>query len=193
MKHAQFVPNSSRFTFAPRLGPPGATAEGSDVALYAIGLLGFGQLSVGDEWESPARTITEADVVHFAALTGDFNPIHVDHESARKTPFGRPIAHGLLVLSYAAGLTSAAPRVDTIAFLGIKEWIFHLPVFFGDTIRVRSRVEALEPRAKGRRGVVTWHRRIVNQSGEIVQEGRTQTLVHARPSRGGPAAAGSGD
>jgi acyl dehydratase len=154
------------------------------VALRAVELLGFDDLAVGDEWESPARTVTEADVVHFAALTGDFNPIHVDHEAARETPFRRPIAHGLLCLSYAAGLTSAAPRVDTMAFLGILGWAFHKPVFFGDTIRVLSRVEALEPRSRGRRGVVTWHRRIVNQAGEVVQEGRTQTLVRSRSARG---------
>jgi 3-hydroxybutyryl-CoA dehydratase len=150
------------------------------LALRSPEILGFEDLAVGDEWESLARTVTEADVVHFAALTGDFNPIHVDHASAARTPFRRPIAHGLLGLSFAAGLTSAAPRVDTMAFLGILEWTFHKPIFFGDTIRVLSRIEALEPRSRGRRGVVTWHRRIVNQSDETVQEGRTQTLVRSR-------------
>lgn len=159
------------------------------MALRSVEILGFDDLAVGDEWESPGRTVTEADVVHFAALTGDFNPIHVDRESAAKTPFGRPIAHGLLGLSFAAGLTSAAPRVDTMAFLGIVEWAFHKPIFFGDTIRVLSRVEALDPKARGRRGVVSWHRRIVNQSGEVVQEGRTQTLVR---SRSAPATPGGG-
>ena len=162
------------------------------MALRSLEILGFDDLAVGDEWESPARTVTEADVVHFAALTGDFNPIHVDHEAAGRTPFGRPIAHGLLGLAFAAGLTSSAPRVDTVAFLGILEWAFHKPIFFGDTIRVLSRIEALEPRSRGRRGVVTWHRRIVNQSGETVQEGRTQTLVRSRrePPPGPPDGAG---
>jgi 3-hydroxybutyryl-CoA dehydratase len=159
------------------------------MALHPIQILAFDELVVGDEWESPARTVTEADVAHFAALTGDFNPLHVDHEAARATPFGRPIAHGLLSLSFAAGLTSATPRVDTLAFLSIQGWTFHKPVFFGDTIRVLSRIEALEPRSNGRRGIVTWHRRIVNQSGEIVQEGRTQTLVRSRSRP----ATGSGD
>jgi 3-hydroxybutyryl-CoA dehydratase len=152
------------------------------VALRSLEVLGFGDLAVGDEWVSPARTVTEADVSHFAALTGDFNPIHVDHESARRGPFRRPVAHGLLGLSFAAGLTSISPRVDTLAFLGILEWTFHKPIFFGDTIRVLSRVEAVEPRAKGRRGVVTWHRRIVNQADAVVQEGRTQTLVRSKSS-----------
>ncbi len=149
------------------------------MALRSIEILGFDDLAVGDEWQSPARTVTEADVVQFAALTGDFNPLHVDRESAAATPFGRPIAHGLLGLSFAAGLTSTAPRVETLAFVGILEWAFLKPIFFGDTIRVLSRIEALEPRSRGRRGVVTWHRRVVNQSGEVVQEGRTQTLVRS--------------
>ncbi len=143
-------------------------------------ILGFTDLVVGDEWESPARTVTEADVSHFAALTGDFNPLHVDHEAAKKTPFRRPIAHGLLGLSFAAGLTSYSPKVDTMAFLGILEWKFHKPIFFGDTIHVRTKIIALEPKANGRRGVVTWHRQIVNQSGDVVQEGMTQTLVRTK-------------
>jgi len=152
------------------------------VAFRSIEVLGFADLAVGDEWESPSRTVTEADVTNFAAQTGDFNPLHVDHEAARRGPFRRPVAHGLLGLSFAAGLTSHAPRVDTLAFLGILGWTFHKPIHFGDTIRVFSRVEALEPRAKGRRGVVTWHRRIVNQAGHVVQDGRTQTLVRSRPT-----------
>jgi acyl dehydratase len=150
------------------------------VGLRSIETLGFKDLAVGDEWESPARTVTESDVSHFAALTGDFNALHVDHEAARKGPFRRPVAHGLLGLSFAAGLTSYSPKVDTLAFLGILSWSFHKPIFFGDTIRVLTTIEVLESRANGRRGVVTWHRRIVNQHGEVVQEGRTQTLVKSR-------------
>ncbi len=148
---------------------------------HSLPLLGFQDLTVGDEWESPRRTVTEADVVAFAGLSGDFNPLHVDHEAARAGPFGRPVAHGLLGLALASGLTSQAPRVDTLAFLGILEWRFLGPIAFGDTVRVLSRVEALEPRSRGRRGVVTWFRQIVNQHDAVVQEGRTQTLVRSRP------------
>ncbi len=142
--------------------------------------LGFDDLSLGDEWESPRRTVTEADVVNFAGISGDFNPIHVDHELAAEGPFRKPIAHGLLGLSIASGLTSNHPRVDTLAFLCILEWKFLQPIAFGDTIHVVSRVAALETRARGRRGVVTWFRRLVNQRGEALQEGTTQTLVRAR-------------
>ncbi len=145
-------------------------------------ILSFQDLAVGDEWESPRRTVTEADVVAFAGLSGDFNPLHVDQEAARQGPFGRPVAHGLLGLAIASGLASHAPRVDTLAFLAILEWKFLEPVAFGDTIHVVTRVSALESRARGRRGVVTWHRRLLNQEGKTVQEGRTQTLVRGRAS-----------
>jgi 3-hydroxybutyryl-CoA dehydratase len=150
------------------------------VARREVPLLRFDDLAVGDEWESPGRTITEADVVGFAGISGDFNPLHVDREAARRGPFGKPVAHGLLGLAIASGLTGAAPRVDTLAFIAILEWKFLNPISFGETIRVISRVEALEPRSRGRRGLVTWHRRIVDPQGMALQEGRTQTLVRGR-------------
>ena len=74
------------------------------------------------------------------------------------------MAHGILGLAIATGLISHAPRVDTMAFLAILEWRFLLPIVFGDTIKVISRIEALEPQARGRRGIVTWHRHILNQN-----------------------------
>lgn len=144
------------------------------------GPLRIDDLAVGDTWESAGRTVTQAEISWFAGLSGDFNPVHVDHEAAREGPFGRPVAHGLLGLSIASGLGTNAPRVDTLAFLKILEWSFVAPIVPGDTIRVVTRVEAIEPRARGRRGVVTWQRRVLNQRGEVVQEGRTQTLVRGR-------------
>jgi 3-hydroxybutyryl-CoA dehydratase len=144
---------------------------------HSWSILSFDDLVVGDEWESPRRTVTETDVVLFAGLSGDFNPLHVDHSAAEGNPFGRPVAHGLLGLAIASGLMSQAPRIDTLAFLAILEWTFHRPILFGDTIHALSKVEALRPHASGRRGVVTWHRRILNQNEHCVQEGRTQTLV----------------
>jgi acyl dehydratase len=137
-------------------------------------------LAVGDEWESQCRTITESDVVAFAGLSGDYNPLHVDHEFARKTVFNRPIAHGLLGMAIGSGLASHAPRVETLALIGILEWKFLEPIFFGDTLHVVTRVVSLEPRARGRRGVVTWRRRLINQKGIIVQEGLSQTMVGSR-------------
>jgi acyl dehydratase len=140
----------------------------------------FDDVEVGQEWESLGRTVTEADIVGFAGLSGDFNPIHIDHEFARSTPFHRPIAHGLLILSMASGLGLHSPPMRTLAFLGIREWLFKGPVFIGDTIRVRARVAEKETKARGRRGLITWCRQIVNQEAQIVQEGLTQTLVQGR-------------
>ena len=140
----------------------------------------FEDLVVGDAWVSPARTVTESDVVSFACLSGDFNAIHVDHEFAKSTPFGRPIAHGLLGIAMASGLSSQSPRVATLAFLGIHQWSFLEPLFIGDTIHVVTTVTALEPRSRGRRVVVTWHRKITNQAGRLVQEGLTRTLVQSK-------------
>jgi len=146
-------------------------------------ILTLDDLIVGDEWESPGRTVTETDVVLFAGLSGDFNPLHCNHHVSERGPFGQPIAHGLLVFAIATGLSSHSPRVDTLAFLAILEWKFLLPVVFGDTLKVISTVAALEPQARGRRGVVTWQRRIVNQHGQVVQQGRTQTMVRGRQAR----------
>jgi acyl dehydratase len=140
----------------------------------------FDDVTVGQEWQSLGRTVTETDLVNFAGLSGDFNPIHIDHEFARTTPFRRPIAHGLLVLSMSSGLSLFFPAMRTLAFLAIREWHFREPVFVGDTLRVSSKVLEKEPRARGRRGVITWQRRIVNQEGKTVQEGVTQTLVEGR-------------
>jgi acyl dehydratase len=156
------------------------------VTRHSWSVLSFDDLFVGDEWESPRRTVTQTEVVLFAGLSGDFNPIHMDHSSAERNAFGRPIAHGLLGLAIASGLMSQAPRVDTLAFLAILEWRFHHPIFPGDTIHGISRVEALEPRGNGRRGLVTWHRGIFNQDGKLVQDGRTQTIVRARSPRSLP-------
>jgi 3-hydroxybutyryl-CoA dehydratase len=161
------------------------------MARREIMVLVFDDLAVGDQWESPRRTITEADVVNFAGLSGDFNPIHMDHDLATRGPFRKPVAHGLLGLAVASGLTSNAPKVDTLAFLAILDWKFLQPIGFGDTIQVITRVAALEPRARGRRGMVTWHRRLINQDGETLQEGTTQTLVRNRlkPGESDPDAA----
>jgi 3-hydroxybutyryl-CoA dehydratase len=140
----------------------------------------FDDLQVGQHWESLGRTVTEADIVNFAGLSGDFNPIHMDHEFARTTPFRKPIAHGLLVFSIGSGLGLHAPPMRTLAVLQIRDWTFKAPVAAGDTIRVRSAVMEMESRARGRRGVVTWKREIVNQEGTLVQEGISVTLVEGK-------------
>jgi acyl dehydratase len=143
----------------------------------------FEDLFVGQSWRSFARTITETDVVNFAGMTGDYDPLHIDHHFARQTPFGRPIAHGLLGLSILAGLGIHSPRVQTAAFVSIENWRFLKPIFFGDTVHAVNEVVALESEGR-RRGRVTWKRGLVNQDGVTVQEGLLVTLVMRRTPLG---------
>src|SRR5438094_7488063 len=100
----------------------------------------FDDLSVGQEFESQGRTVTEADIVLFAGLSGDYNPIHVDHEFAKTTTFKRPIAHGMLVMSISSGLGLNAPLARILAILEFTEWHFRAPVYIGDTIRVQNEI-----------------------------------------------------
>jgi 3-hydroxybutyryl-CoA dehydratase len=148
----------------------------------------FDDVEVGQQWESLGRTVTETDIVNFAGLSGDFNPIHMDHEFARTQPYRRPLAHGLLVLSLGSGLGLFSPPMRTIAVLTIHEWKFKEPVFVGDTVRVLSKVLDKQVRGRGRRGEIKWHRQILNQERRVVQEGITVTLVEGRgPHKDEPA------
>ena len=142
---------------------------------------------VGDALEL-VRECDRYRPIYYAAVSGDFNPMHVDHEFARSTPFRRPIAHGLLVLSICSGLTIYSPPMRTIAVQAIREWLFKEPVFVGDTLRVITKVTAKESRARGRRGVITWEWQIINQDRKVVQEGVSVTIVEGRGAVKGGAA-----
>jgi acyl dehydratase len=144
----------------------------------------FDDVEIGQQWQSLSRTVTEADIVNFAGISGDFNPIHIDHEFARTTLFRKPIAHGLLVWSMGSGLGLYAPPMRTLAFMSIREWHFDGPVFAGDTVRVSSKVINKEQRSRGRRGVITWAREIRTQEDKVVQHGVTLTLVEGRGGAG---------
>jgi 3-hydroxybutyryl-CoA dehydratase len=139
----------------------------------------FEDLVPGASWTSPSRTLTEADIVNFAGMTGDFDPLHMDHEFAAETPYGRPIAHGLLGLSMMAGLSSTCPRVRTLALVSVEQWQFHHPIYVGDTLRVVTQVESARPSGR-RSGRVVWLRKLINQREECVQSGRLVTLVSSQ-------------
>lgn len=134
-------------------------------------------IQVGDRWVSPAREITAAAVAEFAQLTGDHDPLHT--EEGASSPFGEPIAHGLLGLSVLAGLSTQHPRVATLALVGIADWSFEAPVFFGDSVRVITEVERIEQHGR-RAGRVTWVRKLINQDGNVVQHGRFISLISTR-------------
>jgi acyl dehydratase len=143
----------------------------------------FDDIHVGEEYESPGRTVTETDIVLFAGLSGDYNVLHTDAEFMKRSQFGERIAHGLLGLAIQAGLfTRATPAYATLAFVGLR-WKFKNPIKIGDTIRLRAKVIAKRDTAKPDRGLITLERQVLNQRGEVVQEGETDLLVERR--RGG--------
>ena len=139
------------------------------------------EFKLGDVFESGARTITEADITAFAALSGDWNPLHCDAEFAKKTPFGQRIAHGLLGLTVASGLGDREGILEgtLIAFLGM-EWSFKAPIFIGDTIRQRRTVTEKTESKQPERGVMKWKVEILNQKNEVVQEGVRTLLMRRR-------------
>jgi acyl dehydratase len=143
----------------------------------------FEDIEVGHEYLSPGRTVTEADIVAFAGLSGDYNVLHTDAEFMRTSIFGERIAHGLLGLAIQSGLgTRAMPQpFATIAFLGLR-WRFKGPIKIGDTIKVRVRVTDKRETSKPDRGIVVLQRTVVNQRGEVVQEGDTDIMVERRRS-----------
>ena len=128
--------------------------------------------------ESPARTVTEADLVNFAGLSGDFTALHTDEEYARKTPFRRRIAHGMLVQAIATGLGVRTGIFEgTIAALADMTIHWRSPVFPGDTIQLVLEVTEIDAEPSRRSGKVTFAARILNQEGKVVSDGEWKTLM----------------
>jgi 3-hydroxybutyryl-CoA dehydratase len=138
----------------------------------------FEELEVGQNMTSRGRTITEADIVNFAGVSGDYNPIHTDADFASKTPFGQRIAHGMLGLSAATGQAYALGFMErtVIAFMGL-EWKFRAPVLIGDTITVNIEVTEKKDAKRMGGGLVTLDIKVVNQRGEVTQKGEWTVLV----------------
>ena len=144
----------------------------------------FEDFTVGEVLLTGRRTITSTDIVNYACLSGDFNDVHTNHEYARSTPFGEPIAHGPLVFAVAAGLNYASGVNDgtRLALLGIDGRRMRAPVKHGDTIHVRSTVTAKHESRQPDRGTVTFHREFVNQRGDAVQVMDVTILYKRRPA-----------
>ena len=142
----------------------------------------FEDFVVGEEWLTPRRTITETDIVMFAAMTGDHNPVHTDEEFARATPFGARILHGPAVFAITTGLEFrlGIKEGTAIAFLGMT-WDLKAPVLAGDTIHVYQRVEAVRATSNPARGIVNFWLEVRNQKGQVCQEGIWKVMFHARP------------
>jgi len=128
----------------------------------------FEDFRIGMEFTTPRRTVTEADIVNFAGLSGDFNPLHTDEEYAKNTIFKGRIAHGALTFSIMTGLWDKIGfiRESIIAFYGIDKLRFTKPVYPGDTIMVKIKVTGKEE--KDGRGLITLHNEVINQRSEVV-------------------------
>lgn len=140
--------------------------------------LHYEEYSVGASITSQGRTVTESDIVSFAMLSGDWNPLHTDAEAVKATPYGERIAHGLLVLSMATGLAERLGFMHqtVLGFMGL-EWQFRAAVKIGDTIRVQASVSELKPMPRLGGGYVTFKVQILNQEDKVVQRGEWTLLV----------------
>jgi acyl dehydratase len=149
-------------------------SDGQDISLD--------DLAVGHEFVSARRTVAEADIIAFSAATGDYSPLHADEVFVREhTDFRGRIAQGWLVVTIQSGLRSEIDRWQILAYAGMERR-FRAPVYPGDTLQARYRVDDIRPsRSKPDRGVVTLSCDVVNQDGEAVCTG-TETFIVGRPA-----------
>lgn len=140
--------------------------------------LTFDQFNLGDMFISPARTVTEADVVAFAGLSGDFNPLHMDEEFGKSTPFGARIAHGMLSAAMATGMANWLGVFEGTTIALMEQVIqYKGAVRFGDTIHLELKVAEKKETSKPDRGVVIFETRVCNQENKPVIEGRWTLLM----------------
>jgi 3-hydroxybutyryl-CoA dehydratase len=142
----------------------------------------FEDFEVGQRYTTPGRTVTEADIVAFAALTGDFNLIHTDAVYAAGSNFGQRVAHGMLGASYAVGLAVRTGILEgtVLAFREIKEWKFTQPIHIGDTIHVEIQVSQTKPFPRLGGGMVTLDLNVLNQEAVSVMKGSLTVLIMSR-------------
>jgi len=148
----------------------------------------FEDFKLGQKAVSPGRTVTETDIVMFAALSGDWSELHANAEYMKNSVFGQRIAHGLLTLSIATGLalrTGGRGTIDMLAFLGMDKVKFtNSPVFIGDTIRVE--LEVIESRTSQSRpdaGILKFKNTVKNQRDEEVATWETAVMVNKKPTK----------
>lgn len=142
----------------------------------------FEDFHVGNRFRSPSKTLTDAHFMFFAGMTGDAHPIHYDDEYAKKTRFGRRLAHGLLLTSMTAlGASTLGPLIeDSIVAFVEQSTRFVSPAFIGDTLLPEHEVVALDRKRSA--GLVTLRVTLTNQRGEMVLEGQHRYLIAYRPA-----------
>ncbi|MFH1350328.1 MAG: MaoC/PaaZ C-terminal domain-containing protein [Pseudomonadota bacterium] len=138
----------------------------------------FEELEIGQEFPTSGRTITESDILTFAGFSGDFNPLHLDEEFAKLTPFKSRVPHGLCIISIATGLIERLGVVNVTALACLEiAWKFFEPVMIGDTIRVIMRVIEKRESQKGDRGLVAFEMDVLNQHGKKVEVGSWKLMM----------------
>ena len=140
----------------------------------------FDELRDGDRFVTRGRTVTEADVVLFAGLSGDTHPQHTDAEWSARSRFGERIAHGMLVLSYAAGLVPFDPE-RVVALRRVADVVFKNPARIGDTIRVEGEL-ADRRELDHEHGLVTCRWRVLNQRGKLVARATVEVVWRREPA-----------
>ncbi len=143
----------------------------------------YEDFEIGREYETAGRTITETDLVTFAYLSGDHNPLHTDVEFAKNTVWGQRLVYGVLGFVFASGLRARLGIFEgtVIAFLGMT-WDFKGPMFIGDTIRSRISIVEKRETKKSDRGIIRQKVQLLNQRDEIIQEGVMTQMMRRRPA-----------
>ena len=141
----------------------------------------FSEFEVGQIFESESREVREADVMRFAELSGDHNPLHVDAAFAKTTPFGQRVAHGMLAASISTGLGQDLGIFEGTT-LALMEQLFQYrsPLFFGESIRLRLSVTATKASSKGGKGVVTFSSDVIKGEDTVVVAGHWVVLFADR-------------
>ena len=153
----------------------GATARHDTVHPFRKSLA---ELAIGDQLVTASRTVTLDDIEHFAHFTGDTFYAHMDEEAARQNPFfdGR-VAHGYLIVSFAAGLFVDPAPGPVLANYGVDNLRFLTPVNPGDTLQVQLTCKEINPRSSAEHGEVRWDCRVTNQHAKVVAHYDVLTMV----------------
>ncbi|MFH0959739.1 MAG: MaoC/PaaZ C-terminal domain-containing protein [Pseudomonadota bacterium] len=143
----------------------------------------FDQIEIGDKFSTVSRTVTEADIVNFCGVSGDFNQLHTDIEFAERTAFGQRVAHGMCGMAIASGCVNRSGLIEgtTVAFIGIQDWSFRKPIFINDTVLVEISVKDKKETQKTDRGFVSFWLKVINQREEVVMEGQWDILMARNP------------
>jgi acyl dehydratase len=142
----------------------------------------FEEFSSGQRFVGPSRTLTEADLVAFCGLTGDYNALHTDEVAARSGRFGARVFHGLFGMAVTTGLLErlAVFEGTAIASLGVRDWTFEQPIYIGDTVYPVMDIGVTRLSSSGAHGVVERFLQLRRADDVVLQRGAMDILVATR-------------